>query len=277
MKNKLPFLFSSFMILLLWSCKKEENKIFFEGGTAPVLSASTATVSLEPGDEAKTALVLSWTNPEYKFTTGLNSQDVTYTLEMDTLGANFNSSKKVATVIGKDLSKTYTVGELNAILGNGMVLQLEPRRNYTLQLRVTSSIGSVVKLTSNIISFTTKPFAPPPKVPVPTAGTLWITGDAVASSWANPLPPPYDVSQKFTKVSTTLYQLTLNMPGGGGYKLIQEQGNWGTQYHMLAGGTADGGDFEKADANPAFPGPAVAGTYKITVNFQIGKYTVVKQ
>ncbi len=66
------------------------------------------------------------------------------------------------------------------------------------------------------------------------------------------------------------------MPGGGAYKLIQEQGVWGTQYHMLLGGTWEGGDFEKKDADPGFPGPPSAGTYKITVDFQRGKFKVVK-
>src|SRR6266498_2061599 len=131
MKNKLLVILS-FVLVIVWSCKKEENKIYYEGGNPPTLSTSTTTVTLEPGSEANTAIVLKWTNPDYKFTTGLSSQDVNYTLEIDTLGANFSSSKKFATVIGKDLTKSYTVGELNAILGNTMVLQLEPRRNYTL-------------------------------------------------------------------------------------------------------------------------------------------------
>ena len=36
-------------VLLLTACKKEENKIYFEGGTAPVLTGSTAAVHLAPG------------------------------------------------------------------------------------------------------------------------------------------------------------------------------------------------------------------------------------
>jgi hypothetical protein len=67
------------------------------------------------------------------------------------------------------------------------------------------------------------------------------------------------------------------MKGGGAYKMIQEQGNWGTQYHMLNGGTWEGGSLEKKDADPAFPGAPTAGTYKITVNFQTGTFSVVKQ
>ncbi len=278
MKNKLSLLFSFSLALLLFSCKKEETKIYYEGGTPPVLSASATTISLESGQETNTVLVLNWTNPEYRFTTGISSQDVTYTVEIDTLGANFASSKKYTTVFSKSLSKTFTVGELNAILGNDMQLQLNPRRNYTLQLRVTSSIGSNVKLTSNVVSFTTKPFAPPPKVEPPVNGTLWIVGDAPSGppSWSNPVPSPYDVSFRFTRISNTLYELaSVPMTGAGGYKLIQIQGDWGSQYHMVTG-TWDAGTFEKRDSDPQFPGPPVTGNYKITVDFQLGKYTVVK-
>ena len=54
-------------------------------------------------------------------------------------------------------------------------------------------------------------------------------------NWSNPVPPPYDVSLKFTKAFITLYELVVPMAGGGGYKLIQEQGNWDTQYHASSG------------------------------------------
>ena len=278
MRNIFPLLFFA-AALVLGSCKKAEDKVYFEGGNPPALSASTSNVILEPGSEANTALILRWTNPNFMFTTGVSSQDVTYTLEMDTLGANFGSNIKYTTVIAKDLSKTYTVGELNGILGNTMVLQLDPRRDYTIQTRVIASIGSTVKVISNVAAFKAKPFAPPPKVEPPTNGTLWITGDAPDGppSWSNPVPPPYDVSFQFTKVSNTLYELVVPMKGGGGYKLIQIQGDWATQYHMLAGGTWQGGNIEKKDSDPQFPGPPTAGNYKITVDFQLGKFTAVKQ
>jgi len=274
MKN-IKLFFTLLSTGILFSCERNVSAISYEGGTPPVISVSPSTVSLEPGNEANTALVINWTNPDYKFSTGPNSHDVTYTLEMDTLGANFASSRKVSTVISKELSKSYTVGQLNAILGNDMLLQLSPRRNYTLQLRVTSSIGIAVKLTSNVISFTTKPFAPPPKVEPPSAGTLWITGSAVGSGWSNPLSTPYDGTQKFTKVSNTLYELIVPMIPGGGYKLIQEQGNWSTQYSFLSGNPTSG-VFFKADA-AQFNAPSVAGNYKLSFDFQLGLFTAVKQ
>ena len=284
MTNKLSILLSFSFLLIMISCKKEENKIYSEGGTPPVLSASATTVSLESGQEANTALVLTWTNPAYRFTTGISSQDVTYTLEMDTLGANFGSSKKATAVISKDLAKTYTVAELNSILGNDMLLQLNPRRNYTLQLRVISSIGSAVKLTSNVISFTTKPFQPPPKVIPPSTGKLYIVGNATpggdAHGWDNPVPVP---SQEFTRISSTLYEIIVPLIAGKEFLFLPLNGDWGNKYacHATADQPKTGGDFGYNGGNSFwnanFPAPTENASYKVTVNFQLGKYTMVKQ
>ncbi|MBY0480949.1 MAG: hypothetical protein K2Q21_06325, partial [Chitinophagaceae bacterium] len=120
-------------------------------------------------------------------------------------------------------------------------------------------------------------YNPPPKVTPPTAGTLWIVGSATAGGWNNPLQTPYDVSQKFTKVSNTLYEIVVPLLTGGGYKLVQEMGVWGTQYHALDGTAAMFGNFEKKDSDPQFPSPATAGNYKISVDFQAGTYTLTKQ
>jgi hypothetical protein len=276
MKNIFRLVAFSVFVFGISSCKKTENKDYFEGGTEPVLSASTSSVTLEPGQEANTAIVVSWTNPDYKFTTGISSHDVIYTLEMDTLGANFNSSKKVSSVIAKDLTKTYTVGELNSILGNEMLLQLDPRRDYTMELRVISSIGSAAKLVSNVISFTAKPFAPPPKVPIPVTGRLFLVGSATAGDWNNPVPLP---SQEFTKITSTLYEITIPLIGGKEYLFLPENGSWSTKYAVknnpAVPGLNQGGDFG-FNFNDNFPGPEVSGNYKIQVNFQIGKFTVTK-
>jgi hypothetical protein len=280
MQNIFKIFFVSLLIAtVISSCKKEETKIYFEGGTAPVFSGSTAAVRLEPGEEANVAIKFSWTNPDYKFTTGGSSHDVTYLIEYDTVGGNFSSGKKQTVSVSKDLSFTYTVGALNAILGNVMLLQLNPRRIYNMQARVTSSItGSNGKLTSNIIAFTVRPFPPPPKVQLPAAGNLWITGDAVASNWANPHNATDVITHKFTRLpSFTDYELFINMNATGAYKLIQIQGDWSTQYHMVTGGTGLGGSFEYGDANPAFPAPGIAGLYKLSFNFQLGTWSAVKQ
>lgn len=272
MRNRLLVVLS--LLLVLAACKKDEYKDYYEGGTAPTLSA---TVSGGPvlvqADSLKTYLKLNWTNPNYQFTTGISSQDVSYILQIDTAGANFTSPGKVEVSIARDLGVSYNVREFNQILTK---MNLMENMSHSLELRVKATLGTgALPLYSNVYKMNATPYLDV-AVPIPASGNLWIVGNATANGWNNPLGAPYDVSQKFTRVSNTLYELTLTMPGGGGYKLIQENGKWDTQYHALAGATWDSGLFEKKDSDPQFPGPPSAGTYKISVNFKTGKYTVVK-
>lgn len=270
-------LLSGLLIVLSWSCKKDEVKDYLESGTSPELTASVTTINLAYADSIKEAIKLSWTNPNYKFTTGVSSQDVSYLVEIDIAGSNFSNPQKQTVSVSKDLGISFTVAKFNDYLLNQ--LQLNPTVEAALEIRVIASLGSngAASLISNVLSVKATPYAIPPKVAIPTEGTLWMTGDAAPSGYLNPLPLPYDQNQQFSMISSTLYELTLSLPGGGAYKLIQQQGNWGTQYHMISGGTWDKGDFEKKDSDPGFAGPPAAGTYKISVDFQRGKYTVTKQ
>jgi hypothetical protein len=247
-----------------------------EEGTPPALTASkTGTIPLSFATKDQEAVKLSWTNPAYKFTTGVSSQNVSYLVEIDTTGANFSNPNKKVITVSNDVALSITQNDLNDYLLNQ--LQLIPGSSHNIEMRVTSNlVGGTGTLRSNVLKFAVTPYSIPPKVEAPTNGNLWLLGDATANGWSNPMNAPYTTSQKFTKVSNTLYQITVALPGGGNYKLIQEQGNWSTQYHMLAGGTWEGGDFEKRDADPGFPGPPSAGNYKITVDFQRGKFSVVK-
>jgi hypothetical protein len=269
--------FLSLLVAVFSSCKKDENKVYYEGGTNPVLTSSVTSpvLPLAFGNKDQVALVLNWTNPDYKMNTGISSQDVSYQVEIDTTGSNFTSNKRQTVAISKELSKSFIVSEFNGFLLNQ--LQLVPDVSHNIELRLRSSlINSSALLYSNVIKYTVTPYAIPPAVAPPTDGTLWLTGDATTSGYSNPLPSPYDVSQKFTKLSNTVYELTVDFKGGGAYKLIQKQGDWSTQFHMITGGAWDGGDFEKKDSDPGFPGPTAAGKYKVTVDFQRGKYAAVK-
>ncbi len=275
MKNIFKIVLSIVVIMGLWSCKKDENKVILKGGTPPVLTSSiTGNVPLAYAYINDPALTLGWTNPEYQFNTGVSSLNVNYNILIDTTTDFSNPNLKTLSV-GSDLAKSFTEGEFNDILFNQ--LKLDTGVSHNINIKVTAFLNSgAALLSSNTLSVTAIPFAIPPKVIPPTNGTLWLTGDATTSNYTNPLPTPYDVSQKFTMISTTLYELTVNMKGGGGYKLIQEQGNWDTQYHMITGGIWSGGSFEKKNSDPPFPGPSAAGNYKIQVNFQAGIYTVTK-
>jgi hypothetical protein len=268
-------IYLSIAIVFFVSCEKDEAKDTFVSGTTPVFAASVKdSIGLNFNTENDNAVTFSWSNPNYQFASGVSSHNVSYSLEIDTAGANFNGKNKVTVSISQDLTVTYTQKAFNILISD---LKVRTGRVAQLEMRVLASIGSkATSIASNKLVFKVLPYAPPPKVPVPTAGTLWVTGNAFASGWSNPLPAPFDMSQKFTKVSDTQYELVVDMLSSGNYKLIQEQGVWGTQYKKLAG-DASSGTFEKKDADPGFDAPAVAGKYKLVFDFQAGTYTVTKQ
>jgi starch-binding outer membrane protein SusE/F len=151
-----------------------------------------------------------------------------------------------------------------------------------MQVRVTASIsvnggGAAGKLASNVISFTATPFSPPPKVVPPASGTLYITGSATAGDWMGAGDPEL-VSQKFTQVSATLYEITIKLTGGASYTFVPVYGNWDNKYSIKVKNDPNeiyGGDFQVGGEDILAP-PATAD-YKITVNFQLGKFSVVKQ
>ncbi len=265
----------SLAIVFFAACEKDEAKDTYISGTAPVLSATSKdSIALNFLTEDNLGVTFNWTNPNYKFASGGSSQNVNYTLEIDTSGANFKGAKKKSISISKDLSVAYTQKAFNIAISD---LNVKPGKVARIEVRIIATLGAApTELISNVLAFKVLPYAPPPKVPVPTAGTLWVTGNAFASGWSNPLGNPFDVSQRLAKVSETLYEGVVAFVGGGNYKMIQENGVWGTQYKKLTG-DAFAGTLEKKDADPGFDGPAVAGNYKISVDFQAGTYTVTKQ
>src|SRR5215211_703425 len=102
MKNRL-LVFLSFLLVLV-ACKKDEHKIYYESGTAPAFTVTNLLGStvLVQSDLAKPFLKMAWTNPNYQFTTGVSSQDVTYILQIDTTGANFTSPLRQEISIAKN-------------------------------------------------------------------------------------------------------------------------------------------------------------------------------
>jgi hypothetical protein len=152
-------------------------------------------------------------------------------------------------------------------------MELAENRPHTIEFRIKSTLaGGSVPLFSNVQRLVLTPYLDV-AVPVPPSGELYITGDAMPSSWTN--SPP--AAQKFTKVNSTLYEITVSLTSGKFYKFLSNLGQWQPQY---GGSSATGGDLGfnmGGGSDPdAIPTPSTAGSYKITVNFRTGKYTVVK-
>jgi uncharacterized lipoprotein YajG len=257
----------------LVSCKKEENRITFEGGTNPVLTANSLTPRvLAIANRDVLSLKLNWTNPDYRFTTGVSSQDVNYLLQIDLEGANFGGAKKYEKVIAKDLSASLTTGELNTAL---LSMDLPENVAHKLEVRVIATlINGTVPLPSNVLKMTVTPYL---DVVYPVPANLYITGAATPGNWMGGGDPEL-ASQKFTKISSSEFQInSLNMKAGQGFLFVPVYGNWSNKYGFTGAGLGNNpnGDNFKPEGSDIIS-PAVAGNYRINVSFKTGKFTFTK-
>lgn len=274
--KKIATLFLGSLILAgtFSSCSKDENQVFLEDAATPVLTANkTTTIPLSFVNQGQEAVSFAWTNPDYLFTTGVNSQEVTYLFEMDTTGANFTNPKRKQLSIAKELSRTFTQAEINDFLLNQ--LELAAGKPHSIEVRVKASVAgsAATERFSNVLTYNVTPYAIPPKVNPPASGALYITGNAVPSDWTN--TPP--ATQKFKVVSPTLYELTVPLVGGNSYLFLPDYGSWDAKYGFIGANNTnnvDGDDFKFSGGDIKAPG--ASGNYKIQLNFQTGKFSVTK-
>ena len=260
------FLITCGLSLFLVACDKADALKVHENGSAVTLSSSSATLAPPPADSNKVALTLNWTDPKYA--TAMSNYK--FIIEMDSTGKNF-SKPDVKTVTGA-LTTSFLAKELNAFLvARGYAFNAP----VDMDVRVTSSYANNnEKYTSNVLKIRMTPYKVPPKVVLPAGGRLFIVGDATTFSWSNDPTPPFPPEREFARIDETTWGGVFYMNGSGGYKILQTQGDWNSQFHMVSGGTATAGSFVQENADPTFPSPTPAGWYKIMLDFQSGKYTV---
>ena len=235
-------------------------------------ASSTSAMVLNIANKNNFAVKFNWTNPDYKFTTGISSQDVAYILQFDTTGANFTNPKKFEKAISKELSVSFTVGELNAaLLAMGLVESI----THNMEIRIKSSLGNgSVPLYSNVIKIVITPYL---DVVYPVPAKLYITGAATPGNWMGGGDPEL-ISQRFTKVSSSEFELaSLAINPNQGFLFVPVYGDWSNKYGYTGAGLANNvnGDDFMPNGND-FKSPAVSGNYKINVSFKTGKYTFTK-
>ncbi len=268
MKSVIKYCLLLTIVLAITSCSKVADLPFYAEGKAPVLSVSSTTIAPPPANSGKVALVLTWTNPAY----ATDTNTVKYTVEIDKANNNFQGA--YTKEISKDLTASFTAKELNTfLLANGFAFGVA----VPMEVRVLSSYANNnEQLSSNTVVVQMTPYKIPPKVALPATGRLFIVGDASDFGWTNDPSPAFPPERELTRTSETTWEAIFNLHGSGGYKLLQEQGNWDTQFHMVDGGTAEEGSFVQENADPTFPSPATAGFYHLVFDFQTGKFTVTK-
>ncbi len=83
--------------------------------------------------------------------------------------------------------------------------------------------------------------------------------------------------QEFAQIDSVTYGGIFNLTGGKQYLILPVNGDWAHKYAVAdnsVAGLAEGGDFGY-DLSSNFPGPAASGQYKIVLDFQAGKFTVM--
>jgi hypothetical protein len=271
-------IFFCLLLVGMASCDKEQNKVTFAGGTAPVLSvSSTSDLVLLKANADYSSLQFQWTNPDYQFSNGVNTQDVYYTLQIDTTGSNFSNPNLVGLSFTKEVSTTFTVRGLNTSLAG---LQLKDNVPHPFEFRIMATLASSsVPVYSNVLKINITTYL---DVVYPVPANLYITGSATPGGWMGS-PAPELLSQKFTKTNAYTFVLTgLQITGGSGgadqFLFVPVYGDWGHKYAFPSGSSSNNtaGDVFAPDpaTNSNFQAPAAAGTYTVTVNFKTGKYSI---
>ena len=152
--------------------------------------------------------------------------------------------------------------------GGDFGFHLDPDPNFNSNFPSPSASGWYKMVYDfQLGKFTVTPFANA------LAQDLYITGDATPSNWTN--APP--AGQKFTRLNNCEYEITMAFVPGKFYKFLSVSGQWQPQF---GGSSATGGNLGAnygGGSDPdGIPTPAVAGNYKIRVNFVSNKYTVTK-
>jgi len=262
--------YSLLLFISLLSCEKEEDRVIFREGTPPVLTVSSDTdLVLTKANENYSSLQFQWTNPDYEFSNGVNTQDVYYTLQIDTSGSNFTNPKIVNIAFTKDLFTSFTVKDLNNTLSGLELKDFEP---HEFEFRVKATLANnSVPMYSNVVSVTITTYL---DVVYPVPDKLYITGAATPAGWMGGGDAP-NTAQEFTKVNSYKFEISsLQINASSGFLFVPVYGNWDNKYGYTGSGLANNpmGDSFKPGGND-FVSPSISKAYKITVNFKTGKYS----
>ena len=141
------------MVLLMFSaCKKDETKVYSNGGKPGTLTASTTTPLLDKTKLSDTSAVITFniTKADYGFSAAVNN-----TLQIDVPGDNWANPTTVA--LGKNISsQSYSTSQFNTLL---LKLNLTGGVAAQVNVRVAHTLSSTVApVYSNILSVSATPF-----------------------------------------------------------------------------------------------------------------------
>jgi hypothetical protein len=231
------------MVLSLWSCKKDEDRVIANASPAGALAASATTVNLSIASANTTAV--TFTFPQATVTG--YQVPVTSTLQFALKGTNFAAAKETVVT-----TTTYsaTVAELNKMmLSLGAVIGT----SADMEVRLKSAPAPNAATYSNVLTVTGTPYL--------ASAWLYVPGD-----YAN-----WDFASVDSLVSLTgngIYEGLINIPADKlGFKVTPAK-TWTVAY-------GDGGGDAISSAGTA--GNLTAGTpglKKITVDLNANTYKI---
>lgn len=237
------------MMLMLWSCKKDEVKsVASDAPTSGTLKASATTLVLEKAKEAETAVTFTLTEADYGFKAAVKN-----TLQLAVKGSNFAAPKEV-TIDTKATSKTYTVLEFNQLL---LALELPFDASTEIEARIKSEVNDKLKTVySSPVSMSVKPY--------PLISWVYVPGNY--QGWN---PPTADslISATGNGIYKGIIYFPANTDNNYEFKITPAK-SWATAY-------GDGGNGSVSTSGGNFKAPA-AGSYEITLNLNTNAYEIKK-
>ena len=203
--NKLFFI--GLAPLVLWSCKKAENKVYFENGAKQTLTLSASSVTMTKATGSSFALKAAWNAAEF----GYSSASL-YTIQFDKTGGSFAAPYEVST--GTDRAKEFTQLELNtAFLATGN--EADKPGSVIMRIKSVVSGTSIAAVYSNVVTLTGTPYSlEPPSLYIPGAYQGWDptpgAGIQATRIWAytSTAPKKFDGYVYFSDASKLDFKIT---------------------------------------------------------------------
>jgi hypothetical protein len=171
----------SFVVLSLWSCKKDGTLATATDGTGGTLKSSATTVVLDKTMLTTNVVTFTLTNADFGYQAA-----VTNTLQISTKGSAFAAAKTKEVILDANtMTKNYNGFDFNNLL---LSLNLPTTANSDIEIRIKSSISTNTNATySNVVSMIAKPFPLTSWVYVPGNYQGWdpATADSLVSITGN--------------------------------------------------------------------------------------------
>lgn len=203
------------------------------------------TIVLDKNKPNDLATTIVWNYAAY----GGTATTVNYSIEFAAAGTKFATPTVVATSVER--FKNFTVSELNAA---ALAAGFAPFAESAIDVRIKSTVGTTGSIAQTSNFYTIK------LTPYPAWPNWGIIGSATITGWDSDTNLDYSLSTK-------TYSITMNMVVGE-FKFRLDDG-WSTNF-------GDDGNNLTLDPNGANIPITVAGSYKITADFNAKTYKVTK-